>query len=341
MNSIPDPQASSTNGAGSIPERTPRWVAIDLGIRVARDRPLLLLILIGILALYMTLRYPDAFPTFDNIAAILLDAAQSGILVVGMMLLLIGGAFDLSIGGILALTGIVTGVLIQEWGMSPILALLAGIGVGTACGLLNGLIVTKLRINALIATLATVGIYRGVTQLISGGGVSFIGQGFQVFGQTVFLGLQSPFWVMIVVVAGGAFLMGRTRFFRQYYYIGGNPRAAVLSGINVDRMTLIGFVIMGALAGLTGVLLASRLNSAVVLAGTGVELRVITAAVLGGASLAGGVGRVAGGFLGVLFMALIQNALILSQVTVFWQSISIGVVLIVAVSIDSLGRRHN
>jgi ribose/xylose/arabinose/galactoside ABC-type transport system permease subunit len=321
-------------------ERSRRKGAIALGARVARDRPLLLLVLIVALSLFMVAQDVGKFLTFDNIANILLDSAQSGILVVGMMMLLIGGAFDLSIGGVLALCGIVTGVLVQDWGLPPILALFIGIGAGTACGLTNGLIVTRLRINALIATLATVGIFRGLTQLISGGGVSFIGHGFDSYGQAVFLGMQSPFWVMLVVVLGGAFLMGRTRFFRQYYYVGSNPRAAALSGINVDRMVLIGFVIMGTLAGLTGVLLASRLNSAVVLAGTGVELRVITAAVLGGASLAGGSGRISGAFLGVLFMSLVQNALILSQVTVFWQNIVVGVVLIVAVSIDSLGRRN-
>lgn len=337
--SVPD-EADIAVGVPAVPpQRARRQAAIGLGARIARDRPLLLLVLIVLLCVYMSIRYPAGFPTFDNMANILLDSAQSGILVVGMMILLIGGAFDLSIGGILALCGIVSGILVQSMGVPAPVAIVVGIAVGTACGLVNGLIVTRLGINALIATLATVGIYRGITQLLSGGGVSFIGHGFDWLGQASILGLQAPFWIMAVIVIGSSFLMGRTRFFRQYYYVGSNPKAAALSGIHVDRMILIAFLIMGTLAGLTGVLLASRLNSAVVLAGTGVELRVITAAVLGGASLAGGAGRISGAFLGVLFMSLVQNALILSQVTVFWQNIVVGVVLIVAVSIDSLGRR--
>ncbi len=122
----------------------------------------------------------------------------------------------------------------------------------------------------------------------------------------------------------GGWLIARTRFFRQFYFIGGNPRAAQLSGIRVDRLTLIGFVIMGALAGLAGVLGAARLNSAVVNAGIGIELKVITATVLGGASLKGGEGTILGGVLGVLFIALIENAMIINAIGVFWQGLVVG-----------------
>ena len=171
-------------------------------------------------------------------------------------------------------------------------------------GLVNGLIVTRIGINALIATLATMAIFRGLTYLTAGTGVTPIGDGFKLYGQTVVFGLQMPFWVMLAVVVIGAWLVAQTRYFRQFYFIGGNPRAAKLSGIRVQRLTLIGFAIMGTLAGLAGVLGAARLNSAVVSAGIGVELSVITATVLGGASLKGGEGTVLGGVLGVLFIAL-------------------------------------
>jgi ribose/xylose/arabinose/galactoside ABC-type transport system permease subunit len=128
--------------------------------------------------------------------------------------------------------------------------------------------------------------------------------------------------------------VSQTRFFRQYYYIGGNERAARLSGIKTSRMILIAFVVMGLLAGLAGVLNAARLNAAVVSAGIGVELQIITAAVLGGASLKGGEGTVLGGVLGVLFIALVQNVLVILNVDVFWQNIVIGLVLLFAVSLD-------
>ena len=177
-------------------------------------------------------------------------------------------------------------------------------------------------------------IFRGLTYVTAGTGVTPISDDFKRYGQTVFLGVQTPFWVMLVIV--GLVRLGRRphAFFRQFYFIGGNARAAKLSGIRVDRLTFIGFVIMGLLAGIAGVLGASRLNSAVVSAGIDVELSVITAAVLGGASLRGGEGTIIGGVLGVMFIALVQNAMIINGIGVFWQPIIIGLVLLLAVSLD-------
>ncbi len=215
-----------------------------LGLAPIRSRSRLLVVLIALLSGVMSFAYPT-FPTGPNIAAVLLDTAQAGILVVGMTVLMIGGVFDLSIGGILAMSGIVAGILAKDWSVAAPLALLAGILIGAACGLFNGVVVTRLRINALIATLATVGIFRGITQLISASGVNEIGDSFSAFGQAVILGLQSPFWVMLIVVLVGEFAVSRMRFFRQFYYIGGNARAATLSGIKVDRVMLLAFVFMG------------------------------------------------------------------------------------------------
>lgn len=311
-----------------------------LSIRLAQDRPLILIGLIVVLSAWMSIGYPESFPHRENIAAVLLDAAQGGILTVGMMILLVSGVFDLSIGSILAFSGIVAGTLVKELGVPPLIAFLAGIASGAVMGFINGTIITKLHINALITTLAMQGILRGVTQLVASAGVANLPQGFRPFGQTVFLGLQSPFWVMAVVVVFAWFAMTRTRFFRQFYYIGSNSAAADLAGIKVDRVLVYGFVMMGTLSGLAGTLLASRLSNAVVLAGVGTELRTITAAILGGASLSGGVGTIPGAFLGVLFMSLVQNALIIARVPVFWQSIVVGVVLLVAIGVDQLAQRN-
>ncbi len=311
-----------------------------LAIRLAQDRPLILIGLIVVLSGWMAIGYPASFPHRENIAAVLLDAAQGGILTVGMMILLVGGVFDLSIGSILAFSGIVAGTLVKDMGLPPLVAFLAGIATGAVMGVINGLIVTKLHINALITTLAMQGILRGVTQLVASAGVANLPQGFRPYGQTVFLGLQSPFWVMAAVVVVAWFGMTRTRFFRQFYYIGSNSMAADLAGIKVDRVIILGFVIMGTLSGLAGTLLASRLSNAVVLAGVGSELRTITAAILGGASLFGGVGTIPGAFLGVLFMSLVQNALIIARVPVFWQSIVVGVVLLIGIGVDQLAQRN-
>jgi len=307
---------------------------------IAGSRPLTLFILVATLCIVMSVAYPNNFPTQYNISAVLLNAAQNGILVTGMMLLMIAGTFDLSIGSTLALAGVWAGVSVGWWGWPPALGLLTGIGVGATAGLINGLIVTRIGINALIATLATLTIFRGLTYLTAGTGVTPIGDDFKLIGQAVFFGLQTPFWVMLAVVLIGGWAIARTRFFRQYYYIGGNAKAARLSGIRVDRLTLVGFIMMGTLAGLAGVLGAARLNSAVVSAGIGVELSVITATVLGGASLKGGEGSVIGGVLGVLFIALVQNAMIINGVGIFWQNIIIGLVLLLAVSLDRFKRTN-
>jgi ribose transport system permease protein len=306
--------------------------------RIATDRPLLLIGLIVALIVIMTVARPDTFPTTGNAAVVLLDTAQTGILACGMMVLMISGMFDLSIGGILAFSGIIAGLAVKELGWPPLPAFLAGCVWGALLGTINGLLVTRFKINALIATLATLSIYRGGLQLVSGAGVTNIGNGYTVFGQTQILGIYSPFWFMAVIVLLFTFLVSRTRYFRQAYYIGGNARAAKLSGINVDRTVFSFFVIMGLLAGLAGALLASRLNTAVVLAGQGVELKVITAVVLGGASLSGGVGTIFGAFLGVLLMALLQNAMIIAGINPFWQLIVVGLVLLISVGLDQFAR---
>ena len=304
--------------------------------RLADSRELTLFVLVVALAVVMSVVYPNNFPTAPNMRAVLLNLAPVGILVCGMMLLMIGGTFDLSVGSTLAFAGVWAGVVAGWWGWPAEVAVLIGILVGALCGLVNGLIVTRIGINALIATLGTLTIYRSLTYVTAGTGVTPITDAFAAYGRAAdpLLRIQSPFWAMLVLVLIGGWLVARTRFFRQYYFIGGNQRAAQLSGIRVDRLILIGFIIMGSLAGLAGVLGAARLNSAVVNAGVGIELKVITATVLGGASLKGGEGTILGGILGVLFIALIENAMIINAVGVFWQGLVVGLVLLFAVSLD-------
>ncbi len=304
--------------------------------RLADSRELTLFVLVAALVVVMSAVYPNNFPTAANLRAVLLNLAPVGILVCGMMLLMIAGSFDLSCGSTLALAGVWAGVVAGTWGYPAEAGILVGIVVGGLAGLINGLIVTKLGINALIATLGTLTIYRSLTYVTAGTGVTPISDAFAAYGRAAdpLFRIQSPFWVMLFIVLVGSWLVSRTRFFRQFYFVGGNARAAQLSGIRVNRLTLTGFVIMGVLAGLAGVLGAARLNSAVVNAGVGIELKVITATVLGGASLKGGEGTLIGGILGVLFISLIENAMIINQVGVFWQGLVVGLVLLFAVSLD-------
>jgi ribose/xylose/arabinose/galactoside ABC-type transport system permease subunit len=301
---------------------------------LVRTRVTLLIVLTVGLAAWMTLGYPNQFPTSYNLEAIAVNAAISGIMVCGMTLLLVGGAFDLSIGGILTFTGVITASLIANHGMPIPLAIFIGLLAGAGCGFINGILVTKVGINALITTLATGGIFYGVTELVNGSGVVPISNSFGAFGEWTFLGLQTPFWFMVGVVILMWFAVSRTSYFRQFYFVGGNERAARFSGIRSHRVLLVGFMLMGVLAALGGVLLSARLNAATPLAGTGTELSVITAAVLGGASLKGGEGNVIGGVLGVFFIALVQNTLVVVGVDPYWQQIVTGAVLLGAVSLD-------
>lgn len=303
---------------------------------LANSRELTLAILVAGLIVVMAALYPANFATAANLRAVLLNLAPVGILVCGMMLLMIGGTFDLSCGSTLALAGVWAGVVVGWWGLPAEAGLVAGLLVGLVAGIVNGLIVTVIGINALIATLGTLAIYRGLTYVTAGTGVTPISDAFADYGRITdpVFGLAFLFWVMVAVALVLGFLLSQTPYFRQYYFIGGNARAAKLSGIRVDRMLLVGFALMGVLSGLAGTLYAARLNSAVVNAGVGIELKVITATVLGGASLKGGEGRILGGLLGVVFIALVENAMIINRVGVFWQGIVIGLVLLLAVSLD-------
>jgi ribose/xylose/arabinose/galactoside ABC-type transport system permease subunit len=298
------------------------------------SREMLLGVLIAALILADSLLFPDAFPTLSNFSAVLRGLAFDGIMVCGMMILLVAGTFDLSIGGTFSMAGVIAGWLMKKQEAAVPLAVAAALLAGALAGLANGWIVARVRVNALIATLGTMGIYRGIAVLLGGPGITFLPRSFSHPGQAVFLGLQTPVWLMIVVALASGLLLARSRFFRQWYYIGNNATAARLSGINVPRLQIIAFTIMGLLAGLSGIAFASRVGTSVSISGDGAELRVITAAILGGASLSGGRGSIWGALLGVCFVALIANTLIMGSVSSYWQSIITGLVLVTAVALD-------
>lgn len=291
-----------------------------------------------IFAVGMTIYTPD-FPTMSNLRAILLGMATTAIVAVGMTVLLVSGGFDLSVGSVLALGGLVTGKLLGA-GQPLAVALLGGLAAGALCGLVNGVLVALTGINPLIATLGMMGVVRGLVYLLGGGfGIAGLHAPFTRIGQSTWSGLQAPILYMLVLVVVGDFLLRRGRILRQVYYIGGNEKSARLAGIRVERLKLGAYTLSGLLAALAGVVDTSRFGAASVSAGTGLELTVIAAVVIGGASLSGGTGTVLGATLGVLLTALINNALNLVGVAVYWQSIAIGLVLILAVGVDAATRR--
>jgi ribose/xylose/arabinose/galactoside ABC-type transport system permease subunit len=301
----------------------------------------LLLLILLLFRLLFPLSW-DRFATFDNFASVVRNMAFEGILALGMMLMLVGGNFDLSVGATASMVGVCTGWLMKHAGWSPAASVLAGLVLGALSGWINGIVVARVRVNALITTLATMGIFSGIALLIGGPGITFLPPGFSRFGQAEFLGLQSPVWLVILLGIVAHYCLAHTGFFRQFYYIGSNPGAARLSGLNVERLQILSFTIMGLLAGIAGIVYASRVATASSTVGVGKELGAITACILGGASLQGGRGTALGALLGVLFVAIIQNMLLIKQVRPEWQGIILGLVLVAAVAVDSLlNRRQN
>ncbi|GAB3341408.1 sugar ABC transporter permease [Larkinella ripae] len=299
-----------------------------------QDRIYSLGLMIGLIGAGAALVFPQTFPTFGNLSQILLNMSIDTIVAVGMMLLLISGVFDLSVGSVVAFSGGLATLCMMTLGWPVPLALLAGLTGAGLVGLINGYLIAYQGINPMIQTLAMMGIVRGGTLLLGGSGIQNLPYWFNAIGQSKLLGVQMPVWYMILIVSVFAFLANRSVFFRRYYYIGGNERAADLSGIRVRRMKLWGFFLTSLLAGLAGLLLASRLGTALPTAGRGLELRVITAVILGGASLSGGHGKIAGALLGALFMGLVSNVMILARVSGYWQEIILGLILIAAVWSD-------
>jgi len=279
------------------------------------------------------------FLTWENLSALLLAVSTQAIVAIGMTVLLVSGGFDLSVGSTVGLTGAVTALGLVH-GLPTAAAMGAGLALGGLIGLANGLVVAKIRINPFVTTLAMMGIVRGVLEVITQGrNVYGLPEAFKAIGQGHLVGFQNPIVISVVLVVAGDLALRKSRFFRQNYYLGGSERAAVLSGIRVNRMKIFNYVLTGVLAAAAGILMTARFGSASVTMGSGLELQVISGVILGGASLRGGEGTVLGSFLGCILMALIVTSLNLLGVDVYWQRLIIGATLLVAVVIDTLGKR--
>jgi ribose/xylose/arabinose/galactoside ABC-type transport system permease subunit/ABC-type sugar transport system substrate-binding protein len=306
-----------------------------------QDRVFTLGCTLVIICIVASIVYPYTFPTVDNFSQILLNVSIDAIVAVGMMVLMIGGMFDLSVGSVVALSGGLAGYLMYYHNTNFLLAIGVGVAASLLIGIINGWLISRWKINPMIQTLAMMGIVRGIALMLSGAGLQNFPYEYIYIGQSKLLKLQAPVWWMLAIVLVFSFLVDRTTFFRRFYYIGGNEKAARLSGIDVEKMKIWAFVISAFLAGLAGILLSSRLGAALSSSGRGLELRVITAVILGGASLAGGQGKIWGAFFGSVFMAIINNLLILSRVSGYWQEVILGLILILAVGLDQYVLRRS
>ena len=303
--------------------------------KLIADRTYSLSVLLVAICIVAALVFPATFPTFANASQLLLNLSIDTIVAVGMMILLISGVFDLSVGSIVAFTGCFTAYLLHFHQLPVGIAIALGLLAAVLIGFVNGFLIAFRNINPMIQTLAMMGIVRGLALLVSGAGIQNLPYWFDAIGQSRLLGIQMPVWYMVIAILLFSFLLEKTVFFRRYYFIGGNELAANLSGIPVKKMKMFAFMISALLAGAAGILLSSRIGAALPTMGRGLELRVITAVVLGGATLSGGHGKIPGALLGSLFMGILANVMVLARISGYWQEIILGVILITTLWLDT------
>jgi ribose transport system permease protein len=282
----------------------------------------------------------SVFLTWPNLEAILLGLSVEGPIVVGMAILLVSGGLDLSVGSTLAFTGVVCGLLTVH-GTPAVIAIVLSLVAALAVGMANGLLIAKMKMNPFIITLGMMITVRGLLLIIARGrAVLNLPASFTVVGQGRFLGVQYPIYAVIILTVVGDLLLRNTRFFRQNYYVGGKEQAARLSGIKVDFIKIFNYCLVAVIAGISGLMITARFGSSSLTVGSGIELRVLTAAVIGGASFNGGEGSVLGAMLGALFMGVLANSLNLLGVDVYWQNLVTGLMLILAVVFDTVNERR-
>lgn len=298
-----------------------------------RETSIILIILLLIIAMSI---FIPGFMTGSNISTTLVGLSTDGMMAIGMTIVLVIGGIDLSVGSVMALSNVVAGILAAA-GINIWISVLVAVLISILSGYIVGIFITKVELNPFITTLAMMSIARGIAYVFTKGSPVSLGNISNVFdaiGQGSVLGIPNPALILFILVIVFDYLMRKSAFFRQTYFIGSNEKAAYLSGINVNRVKMFVYILSAVLSGIAGVITLARFGVATPTAGTSAEMRAIAGAVIGGASLSGGAGTILGALLGILLVALINNALVLLNVSVYWQSLVTGIVLICAVVID-------
>ena len=307
-------------------------MTVSTNIRDLVSRYGIVIVLIA-LVVFFSIMSP-AFLTADNIFNILRQVAIVGIVAVGMTMVLLTGGIDLSVGSIIGVAGVLAATLMLQ-GVHPVWASLITLAVSTLLGALNGFFINTLKIPALITTLGTMTALRGVAYLLSDGLPVFgFSDSFKVIGQGYLWIIPIPVIIMAVVFIAGYFLLEKTVYGRYIYGVGGNEEASRLSGISVQKVKYLVYTTCGALSGLAGLVLLSRVNSGQPKAGQGYEMDIITAVVLGGVSIFGGEGKINFVIIGVLIMGVLSNGMILLNINEYVQWVVKGLVLLLAVGFD-------
>ncbi len=304
-------------------------------------------VILAVLLLIMLVITRPNFMEKVNIDSIQTAIAPYGITAIGMMILLISGVFDLSVGSTMGLGGLVTAICFTM-GASPIVAIAAGILSGLLIGLINGIIVEVAKVNALIATIGTMYIGRGISEIVLVGrgyaGFKDFPASFNNIGRGQFLNIYYMFWIMIALVIVFQLVLRYTKFGRRLFFIGGNYDAAQRLGIKCQRIRILAFTLCGTLAAFAGILITARAGIANRYTGVGAHMDIIIACIIGGGSLIGGQGSIIGAISGMTFMVLMSNAFNLFYIPPQWQSIVVGVILLIVITVDgyvSLTKQKN
>ncbi|CAE6828606.1 L-arabinose transport system permease protein AraH [Paraburkholderia aspalathi] len=281
----------------------------------------------------------DHFFSIENMLGLALSISQIGMVACTMMFCLASRDFDLSVGSTVAFAGVLCAMVLNATG-NTFIAIIAAVAAGAVIGFVNGAVIAYLRINALITTLATMEIVRGLGFIVSHGqAVGVSSDTFIALGGLSFFGVSLPIWVTLLCFIVFGVMLNQTVYGRNTLAIGGNPEASRLAGINVERTRVYIFLIQGAVTALAGVILASRITSGQPNAAEGFELNVISACVLGGVSLLGGRATISGVVIGVLIMGTVENVMNLMNIDAFYQYLVRGAILLAAVLLDQLKNR--
>lgn len=298
---------------------------------IARKYATLFILVIFLIAMALL---SDRFFTFKNLTNVGRQISLNAILALGMTLVIISGGIDLSVGGVCALGCCVCAKILNSTG-SSLLAIAVVLLIGLAVGAFNGFVVSKTGIAPFIVTLSTVSIIRGITLVMTNASPMPISNAaFKFIGQGTLLGIPFPIYITLILAIITAFVMNKTVFGRYVYAIGGNERSAVVAGIQVKKVKISVYMVSGFLAAFTAIIYTSRLSSGVPSLGDGFEMDAITAAVIGGASLAGGQGHIWGTMIGAVIIGILNNALNLLNINSYFQDIVKGVVVLLAVLFD-------
>jgi len=292
-----------------------------------------LLMIIVIMVAGMSIVSPVFF-TAGNIVNVIRQISINGILATGMTFVILTGGIDLSIGSLMAVTGVITGSLLVD-GYPTFVAILAGVAASVAFGFFNGVLIAYCNLPPFIATLASTTIGRGFALVYSDGKpYTLTTPEFLAIGKGTSLGVPNPIWLLLVVVILASIILNISKFGRYVYAVGGNENATKLSGVKTRMVKMFAYVITGLLAGVAAVVLAARISSGQPTAGDGYELDAIAAVAIGGTSMSGGIGRLSGTVMGFVIIGLLSNSLTLLNVSSFYQQIVKGFIIIIAVLID-------